>query len=105
MPRHLQGNKNIHLSQYGCKGAFPGPDHRGKNKKNARGSQGCGKPFEGNEMSIITRYNIGDTIEVEGQTYKIIAIHLYQGETTHTERYYLGDEKWVTIKGEKGQKK
>ena len=28
----------------------------------------------------------------------ILACHLYVGESKHTERYYLGNKKWVTIK-------
>ena len=54
-------------------------------------------------MTIQTRYNIGDKIEVEGGEYEIISVHLYESENKHTERYYLGDEKWVTLKFERSK--
>jgi hypothetical protein len=52
-------------------------------------------------MNISTKYDIGDKIEVEGVDYEIISVHLYESAEKHTERYYLGDEKWITLKFEK----
>lgn len=54
-------------------------------------------------MIIQTRYSIGDFIEFEGQQYEILAIHLYRSPNKHTERYYLGDEKWFTLKFERSE--
>lgn len=52
-------------------------------------------------MTIRTRYNIGDTLTVNGVDYEIISMHIYESEHTHTERYYLGHELWITLEGEK----
>lgn len=54
-------------------------------------------------MTIHTKYNIGDTIEYEGEKHKVASIHLYESKNKHTERYYLGNHNWVTI--EKSEKK
>lgn len=48
-------------------------------------------------MTITTKYEIGDLINLDGQTYKILAVHLYESENKHTERYYLGNGVWVTL--------
>lgn len=48
-------------------------------------------------MTILTKYNIGDKITVSNETYTILSVHLYESENKHTERYYLGNEKWITI--------
>lgn len=50
-------------------------------------------------MTITTKYEIGDTIELDGQSYKIVSVHLYESEQKHTERYYLGNGLWVTLEG------
>ena len=48
-------------------------------------------------MTVTTRYNIGDKIVVEGYEKTIKSVHLYLSEQKQTERYYLGDEEWLTI--------
>lgn len=48
-------------------------------------------------MTIQTAYNIGDKISINGVEHKIISAHIYESEQKHTERYYLGDNKWITI--------
>lgn len=48
-------------------------------------------------MEIKTQRNIGDSIEVNGEMKKIIAMHLYindKGELT--ERYFFGNQEWYT---------
>lgn len=50
-------------------------------------------------MTIRTQYDYGDTLIVDGEEMKIISAHIYVSkEGTHTERYYLGNEKWITIR-------
>lgn len=49
-------------------------------------------------MTVKTRFEIGDTIMVNGETEVIISVHLYCSENVLTERYYLGNGKWHTIK-------
>lgn len=47
---------------------------------------------------LATTYDFGETLEVDGELRKIISVHLYISDTgTITERYYLGDKKWLTI--------
>lgn len=48
-------------------------------------------------MRITAKYNIGDTVTIDGASHKIIAIHLYESADKHTERYYLGDGLWITL--------
>ena len=48
-------------------------------------------------MTIHTKHEIGDKISVSGKTYSVVSIHLYESKNKHTERYYLGNEKWITI--------
>ena len=48
-------------------------------------------------MTIETAYNIGDEIAIGGQIHKIVSIHLYESDNKHTERYYFGDGKWITV--------
>ena len=55
-------------------------------------------------MTIETTYNIGDLIVAGGVEYKILAVHLYESKNKHTERYYLGNELWLTIRKE-GERK
>lgn len=49
-------------------------------------------------MEIKTLMNIGDNVFFEGRVHKIIGIHIYVSNEKQTERYYLGEEKWLTIK-------
>lgn len=49
-------------------------------------------------MLIETKYNVGDEIKLGGVTRTILAVHLYKAEDRQTERYYLGQEEWLTIK-------
>jgi hypothetical protein len=50
-------------------------------------------------MTITTTYDFGDTIEVDGEQREVQAVHLYVSEAgVITERYYLGERKWHTIK-------
>lgn len=56
-------------------------------------------------MTLKTQYNIGDTINLDGQPMKILSIHLYESESTHTERYYLGNQMWITLDRTKGEKR
>ena len=51
-------------------------------------------------MTIHTKYSIGDFIHFRGKKYKIISVHLYESKNKHTERYYLGNQLWVTLKFE-----
>lgn len=44
-----------------------------------------------------TLYSIGDYIHLSGKSFKVLAVHIYLSEKKHTERYYLGDKKWITI--------
>lgn len=55
-------------------------------------------------MTIQTQYNIGDKIIIDGKRYKILSVHLYESNYTHTERYYLGNQKWITLKFERNKK-
>ena len=48
-------------------------------------------------MTITTKYNIGDVIELGGVKHAIVSVHLYESKDKHTERYYLGNKKWITI--------
>ena len=48
-------------------------------------------------MELKTIYNVGDTIIVDGKKETIISCHLYVSENKHTERYYLGNKKWITL--------
>jgi hypothetical protein len=54
-------------------------------------------------MTIQTKYNIGDFIEIEGERCEILSVHLYESPYVHTERYYLGNQTWVTLKFERSQ--
>ena len=50
-------------------------------------------------MTITTTYDFGDTTEVNGEQREVKAVHLYVSETgVITERYYLGEQTWHTIK-------
>ena len=49
-----------------------------------------------NKFEIL--YSIGDHITVNGIRYRIIGVHVYLSERCQTERYYLGNEQWYTIK-------
>lgn len=51
-------------------------------------------------MNIKTKHDIGDEIEINGQKYKILAIHLYESDNTHTERYYIGNQTFITYREE-----
>lgn len=55
-------------------------------------------------MIINTMHDIGDYIPFEGKIYKIISVHVYRSENVLTERYYLGNETWCTIKIESHKK-
>ena len=48
-------------------------------------------------MTVSTKYEIGDKIIVGGYEKTIISVHLYLSEKKQTERYYLGDEQWLTL--------
>lgn len=48
-------------------------------------------------MTIKTRYDIGDVVIVGGVERKIVSAHIYESDNKHTERYYLGNEEWITI--------
>lgn len=52
-------------------------------------------------MTIRTKYEIGDEIEINGQKHKILAIHLYESDNTHTERYYIGNHTFITYRDER----
>lgn len=52
---------------------------------------------EKRQMKIETQRNIGDSVEVNGEMKRIIAMHLYindKGELT--ERYFFGNHEWYT---------
>jgi hypothetical protein len=49
-------------------------------------------------MKIETTYNLGDKITIGGCEYKILGMHLYLSERCRTERYYIGNQTWVTVK-------
>ena len=49
-------------------------------------------------MKITTSYNIGDEIKIGCTAKKILAVHLYISDNKHTERYYLGEREWLTLK-------
>lgn len=49
-------------------------------------------------MTVKTQYEIGDKLTINGERYKIRAVHIYVSNEKQTERYYLGDAKWLTIK-------
>lgn len=51
-------------------------------------------------MTIKTLFEIGDYMEFEGGRYRVQSVHLYKSENVQTERYYLGDHRWITIKKE-----
>jgi hypothetical protein len=70
-------------------------------KRKSQQRANLGHLQKGAKMDIQTKYNIGDHIECEGVRYKIRSAHIYESEKKHTERYYLGDKKWITIKFEK----
>ena len=48
-------------------------------------------------MTIRTKYDIGDVIEIGGGKHSIVSVHLYESDNSHTERYYLGNAKWLTL--------
>lgn len=52
-------------------------------------------------MIIKTKHEIGDEIEINGQKYNILAIHLYESENTHSERYYVGNQTFITYQEER----
>ena len=49
-------------------------------------------------MTISTLYNIGDTLLIDGVYRKIVSVHCYYSDNCQTERYYLGNGLWHTIK-------
>lgn len=48
-------------------------------------------------MKINTLYSVGDSINLNGVYYKIVAVHVYESANVHTERYYLGNGLWFTL--------
>ena len=56
-------------------------------------------------MKLNTCYNVGDFLEFNGKQMKIISIHLYESEFCHTERYYLGYGKRITLERRRNDSK
>lgn len=48
-------------------------------------------------MKISTKYDIGDKLHISGETRKIKDVHIYLSDNIQTERYYLGNQEWLTI--------
>lgn len=53
--------------------------------------------LNGSKMRLETKYKIGDKICISDENYTIRSIHLYESKHRHTERYFLGKGKWITI--------
>ena len=50
-------------------------------------------------MTVDVLYNIGDEItDMNGEKMEIKGVHIWVSDHRQTERYYLGDETWLTIK-------
>jgi hypothetical protein len=48
-------------------------------------------------MTVSTKYNIGDKLYINGETREIRGVHIYFSDNKQTERYYLGNQEWLTI--------
>lgn len=50
-------------------------------------------------MKIETLYDIGDEIiDKNGEKKEVIGVHIWVSDYKQTERYYLGNDTWLTIK-------
>lgn len=55
-------------------------------------------------MTLETLYNIGDKITDEhGEEREIVGVHIWVSNHKQTERYFVGNDTWITVKRSEGK--